>query len=215
MNLRFDKYKNLATNTRFPSFSFSAVNFASFIDLAMMYWTARRGWLYSLCRTQNSITGVSIYTLITDMFPRRSRACSCVYGSSSVHIYLAGDTDPLPGSGISFRFNWTSHIAPLPRDINEPHLPDLRAFWLRTVRCVRVFRYSSPVRIDAFTPQVSRISGSSRSRAARMIARHVLRFFHKWIASLRGAELRCSSRDGDFSIINFDGPLNYSCVART
>jgi len=88
---------------------FPSINFASFVNPAMMDWAARRGRLYPLCRTRNSITGVSIYFNYRVAQP--PLACPCVYGSPSGALPPARPERYYyripPGCGIASRFNWT------------------------------------------------------------------------------------------------------------
>jgi len=113
------------------------------------------------------------YTLITDMFPL-ARVPLRLWLVFNAFWCLAGETDPLPGSGVSFRFNWTSRIAPLPHGIS---LCACSTFWLHIVRCMSAyacalcscFRYSRVyICINVFTPQIFRVSGNSGFRTARI-----------------------------------------------
>lgn len=210
-------------NTRFPlsTFPFPAVNF-SYPSSISRWWIGRHVAADCIHCVETRSPAYQ-YTLITG-----SRACPCVYGSSSVHICLAGDTDPPPGSGISSRFNWTSRIAPLPRGIGKPRglcarVPYFGYTPCARIRVTRLFPLFPRVCVHRriHTPGVPylQVYYSSGSRAARTIARHALHFF---ISGSRRLGTRTPSLATAISpaIINFDGSLNYhvrrllrTCVA--
>lgn len=110
-----NRYKHPSTNTRFSVsiFFFPAVNFVLHRSRDDRLRITRRGRLYSLYWTRNSIIGVSIYFNYPDMFPL-ARVPLRLWLVFSAFWWLAR---PPPGSGVSFRFNWTSRIVPLPRSI--------------------------------------------------------------------------------------------------